>query len=195
MWRSLIIIIAEMHHLTGGRLQAVAWARLAERFHTAMDQRAVQSTSFQSWIHCCLLYRARNKGSNLWHSFLWLTVVLQVPTEGSEQLGRHRSDIVGSQAKPSPHRSTPIPIIEHIDEAAVSCKIYHGLFKLWENEERKREEDGCNALQGTAECLAAHCGRKQPRRFMADWETTTESFPSSKLKSWVCNGLSHGTRM
>lgn len=37
----------------------MAWAWLAESFHTATDQRAVQSTSFQRglspcWIHCCL---------------------------------------------------------------------------------------------------------------------------------------------
>lgn len=43
-----------------------------------------------------------------------------------------------------------------------------------------------NALRGVAECLAAHCGRKQPERFMADLETTTESSLSSELKSWVC---------
>ena len=92
--------------------------------------------------------------------------------------------------KASPLCRTQIQIVKHSNKAAVLCKIYHGPFKLQDKAETEREEVTAresNALQAIAECLAAHCGRKQPEGFMADLETTTESSASSKLKSWGCN--------
>jgi len=104
----------------------------------------------------------------------------------SKQTGLHKHNTVGNQVKASPLCRAQIQIIEHSNEAAVFCKIYHGPFKLQDKAETEREDVSAresNALQAIAQCLAAHCGRKQPKRFMADLETTTESSASSKLKS------------
>lgn len=93
---------------------------------------------------------------------------------------------MGNQVKASPLCCTQIQIAQHSNEAAVFCKIYHDPFKLQGKAEIEREEvtvRESNASQAIAECLAAHCGRKQPERFMTDLETTTESSVSSELKS------------
>lgn len=85
------------------------------------------------------------------------------------------------------HCHIEIQIIEHSNEVAVFCKIYHNPFKLQDEAETEREEvpeRKSNTLQTIANCLAAYCGRKEPQRFMADLETTTESSASSKLQSW-----------
>lgn len=85
------------------------------------------------------------------------------------------------------HCHIEIQIIEHSSEIAAFCRIYHSPFKLQDEAETEREEvpgRKSNTLQTIANCLAAHCGRKEPQRFMADLETMTESSASSKLKSW-----------